>query len=48
MNFVGACVEFDKVLILTSYCSKGSLQVRTMYGKWYGSNCFVFLTCLVK
>ena len=34
VNFVGACVEFDKVFILTSYCSKGSLQVGTMDVKW--------------
>ncbi len=33
MNFVGACVEFDKVFILTSYCSKGSLQVSRINAK---------------
>ncbi|XP_028406591.1 receptor-type guanylate cyclase Gyc76C-like [Dendronephthya gigantea] len=26
VNFIGACVAVDKLLVLTSYCSKGSLQ----------------------
>ena len=43
VNFVGACVEFDKVLILTSYCSKGSLQVGTIIVIWQEKLSFLLI-----